>query len=591
MRWTLLFPVLTLAAVSSCRGKQRTALVVEVDSNLTVPGELDKIDIAVTANGKTQHMPYSMINGSTLPLRTALVEATDSPGTLDIVATGLLNGNPVVHEEAVVGFIEGQASLLKLFLAAECRVDPCIDPTTTCATGGVCVGKVRPPSSLMPFDPTKSAQHVDAAVAFTRDTGTPDGAGVADTAPERMGDAGSDVVVDGDTPYDSPTLDIPYLAGDLVQTDARETMGSGGTGALDSAGGVGGTAGTTTTSTGGVAGTGGIAGTGGTAASGGITGTGGGGGAGGIGGSTETPAGTPGPSCTGLAATCGPSGIGSCCASLLVSGGAFYRSYDGVTYTNMSYPATVSDFALDKYEITVGRFRAFVNAGRGTQASPPITGDGVHPLIAGSGWDSSWNTNLPADTASLKVAVKCDSTFQTWTDTPGANESRPMNCINWYDAFAFCAWDGGRLPTEAEWNYAAAGGSEQREYPWGSGIDATRASYNVDSTSQCMGDGVAGCSLTDLVPVGSKPTGNGHWGHSDLSGNVLEWTLDYYFQPYSPSTCNDCAALSPSGSRMMRGGNFNSDAAHARSSNRGFDMSPIVRYYAGGSRCARAASP
>jgi formylglycine-generating enzyme required for sulfatase activity len=51
----------------------------------------------------------------------------------------------------------------------------------------------------------------------------------------------------------------------------------------------------------------------------------------------------------------------------------------------MSYPATVADFYLDKYEITVGRFRQFVNAGMGTQASPPAAGAGAHSLITGSG--------------------------------------------------------------------------------------------------------------------------------------------------------------------------------------------------------------
>src|SRR5262249_1944612 len=62
------------------------------------------------------------------------------------------------------------------------------------------------------------------------------------------------------------------------------------------------------------------------------------------------------PSCRGLAATCGADGAQSCCASALVPGGMFLRGYDGVTYADGTNPATVSDFRLDTYEITVGRF-------------------------------------------------------------------------------------------------------------------------------------------------------------------------------------------------------------------------------------------
>src|SRR6185503_8188479 len=109
--------------------------------------------------------------------------------------------------------------------------------------------------------------------------------------------------------------------------------------------------------------------------------------------------------------------------------------------------------------ITVGRFRAFVEAYPGSKPKP---GNGAHPLITGSGWDMMWDGSLPSDKAALTMALKCDSTYATWTDAPGVNENLPMNCITWYDAFAFCAWDKGRLPTEAEWNYAAAGGGEQR---------------------------------------------------------------------------------------------------------------------------------
>src|SRR5262245_30851932 len=116
--------------------------------------------------------------------------------------------------------------------------------------------------------------------------------------------------------------------------------------------------------------------------------------------------------------------------------------------------------------VTVGRFRQFLNAGLGTQANPPANGTGANPHLANSGWDGNWNVSLAADTAALRAGVNCTAQYQTWTDAPGANESLPMNCITWYDAMAFCIWDGGRLPTEAEWNYAATGATDQRAYPW-----------------------------------------------------------------------------------------------------------------------------
>src|SRR5690242_15342252 len=89
--------------------------------------------------------------------------------------------------------------------------------------------------------------------------------------------------------------------------------------------------------------------------------------------------------CGSLAPSCGPAGNASCCDSLLVPAGMFLRKYDVSTdgmYTDMSYPATVSAFRLDKYEVTVGRFRQFVEAGMGTQASPPGPGAAAHAAIA-----------------------------------------------------------------------------------------------------------------------------------------------------------------------------------------------------------------
>jgi formylglycine-generating enzyme required for sulfatase activity len=268
---------------------------------------------------------------------------------------------------------------------------------------------------------------------------------------------------------------------------------------------------------------------------------------------------------------------------LLISGGTFYRGYDGVDFTDKSFPATVADFYLDKYEITVGRFRAFVNAGMGTQTSPPASGAGAHPLITGSGWESTWNSYLPADTPGLTSAMKCDSDYQTWTDTAGSNESQPQNCLDWYTAFAFCAWDGGRLPTEAEWNYAASGGSEQRYYPWSS-----------PPTSTTIDDSYAvycGGSCNSIQKVGSKsPKGDGKWGQADLAGNLVEWTLDWYWESY-PTPCDNCAALtSPLGSanlgRVVLGGGDNSSTSNLRSAEGAVDA-PGIRGSGFGVRCAR----
>jgi formylglycine-generating enzyme len=296
-------------------------------------------------------------------------------------------------------------------------------------------------------------------------------------------------------------------------------------------------------------------------------------------------------SCIDLASTCGPTATGNCCETLPVPGGTFARSYDFVDdgmYSDASYVATVSDFALDKYEVTVGRFRQFVATGTATQADPPAAGAGARPHIAGSGWDASWNTKLAVDRTALAESLACSATFQTWTDTPGANESRPINCVTWYEAVAFCAWDRGFLPTEAEWNYAAAGGAEQRAYPWSNppetlDIDETRASYY---STDCLGDGVPGCAVTDLVPVGSKPAGDARWGHSDLGGNVFEATLDAFVTPYALNPCTDCADLAASDERAMRGGHFFNTDGRLRVGYR-FRMYVDNRSYLVGFRCAR----
>jgi cysteine-rich repeat protein len=297
---------------------------------------------------------------------------------------------------------------------------------------------------------------------------------------------------------------------------------------------------------------------------------------------------------------CGPSSE-SCCVSAAVPGGSYFRSYDGVTpgYTSQSSPATVSSFRLDKYETTIGRFRQFVNAVVGGWLPPAGSGKHTHlnggsglansgsPGTFETGWDSSWNTGIATTAAGWNTSLQCQ--MSAWTPSPGSNENRPIGCETWFEAYAFCIWDGGFLPSEAEWNYAAAGGSEQRVYPWSvpptaSTIDCTYA--NIDNTN-------VGCpSLFVNNNVGTdSPKGDGKWGHADLGGNVAEWGLDWTAAPYD-TPCVDCAHLTASATapgtfKTVRGGGSDFFPAAAIASVRNQNNVPTLRGYDYGIRCAR----
>lgn len=282
--------------------------------------------------------------------------------------------------------------------------------------------------------------------------------------------------------------------------------------------------------------------------------------------------------------TCNAS-LGTCesTKAVRVTGGPFYRSNDSIMSTT-AYPATVSNFVLDKHEVTVGRFRGFVKALVG--GWKPMTGGGKHAHLADgsglaatnggfeAGWMAAWNQHLHSTEANWAESLACGG-VATWKANSG-NDSKALNCINWYQAYAYCIWDGGFLPSDAEWNYAAAGGSQQRYYPWSTPSDSTAitAAHAVYLGAQQVSD------------VGSKsPLGDGRWLQSDLSGNLWEWTLDLH-DPYS-NECVDCANVTAGAARVIRGGGIYSSATELISSHRGSsDPTDQLPYL--GFRCARS---
>jgi len=298
--------------------------------------------------------------------------------------------------------------------------------------------------------------------------------------------------------------------------------------------------------------------------------------------------------CSALPQTCGPTGDLSCCASPLVAGGTFYRGYDtatGTAFRDMTRPATVSPFRLDTYEITVARFRQFVLANQGIQTHPPEPGAGARTLNGTAeqgGWDTTWNVNLAANRDALLGALRCDR-FASWTDAQGANENAPMVCITWYEAMAFCAWDGGFLPTEAESMFAASGGNQQRAYPWSNppsaiAIDCTTANFGGANwpRTACVTEGVQTVGKT-------SPAGDGLFGQADLGGNAFEWVLDWR-KADTASSCIDCANLTPQTDRVIRGGSFLDDAGASRAAAHVYSLPPDARVSYVGVRCARAAA-
>jgi formylglycine-generating enzyme required for sulfatase activity len=222
---------------------------------------------------------------------------------------------------------------------------------------------------------------------------------------------------------------------------------------------------------------------------------------------------------------------------------------------------TLSPFAIGSAPVTNREFGAFADqTGHVTEAER-------------TGWSFVFTMFLPEDfepTRAIERAPWWRQVFGAqWRHPEGpqsgldGREEHPVTHVSWNDAAAYCAWAGGRLPTEAEWEFAARGGLSGAPFPWGVELEpGGRHMMNVfqgefPGANSCA-DGWAGTS-----PVGSyEPNG---FGLVDATGNVWEWCSDRF----SPNTYREGPATDPQGPgagepRVVRGGSYLCHASYCR---------------------------
>ena len=140
-----------------------------------------------------------------------------------------------------------------------------------------------------------------------------------------------------------------------------------------------------------------------------------------------------------------------------------------------------------------------------------------------------------------------------YDDYPVNGDNQPTG-VDWNQAQTYCQWVGSRLPTEAEWEYAARG-PERRVYPWGDTFDGTRCNYCDRNCPQDWPDESSDDGYEVTAPVGSYPDGASWCGALDMAGNMWEWVADWY-DTYPP-----VQEVNPTGPvagdrKVLRGGAF-----------------------------------
>ncbi len=248
---------------------------------------------------------------------------------------------------------------------------------------------------------------------------------------------------------------------------------------------------------------------------------------------------------------------------IALPGGTFQMgSVDFYPEEGPVHEARVGEFRIDEHAVTNQRFRAFVDAtGYVTVAERPLSGDEYERLPAVERAPGSLVFTPPS------AEVDLGDWRQWWKWVPGADwrhpygpqsslegkDDHPVVQVSFDDAQAFARWDGKRLPTESEWEYAARGGLDSATYSWGQDSNAGAAHANTwQGRFPYDNQGAQGWRGT--APVGTFPP-NG-FGLYEMTGNTWEWTTTAWTERHGDSaTSCACGPSSAEGNqRVLKGG-------------------------------------
>ena len=224
---------------------------------------------------------------------------------------------------------------------------------------------------------------------------------------------------------------------------------------------------------------------------------------------------------------------------VLINGGTFLMGTDdGMEYESPIHEVQIKSFYIDEHEITVAEFAKFVEAANYKTDAEKFGWSGVFNLKTGE-WEKSDGAN--------------------WRHPDGAksepNPNEPVTQISWNDATEYSKWADKRLPTEAEWEFAARGGLVGKRYAWGNDLRPNgkpvanwwQGTFPNKNTNE---DGfIARAPVKSFAPNG--------YGLYDTAGNVWEWTADWYADDYYKNSPRENPTGAKNGDeRAIRGGSW-----------------------------------